>query len=87
MPSLHPSTSGGRRRSGRLGGHPRKPRPAGLAAERIERILDKAWKVVEESVENEDARTRLQAARETFDRILGKRRRPSRATPTTRSRS
>jgi hypothetical protein len=29
-----------RRRSGRLGGHPRKPRPAGLAAERIERILD-----------------------------------------------
>jgi hypothetical protein len=71
----------------RLGERPRKPRPAELAAERIERILDRAWKVVEESLENEDARTRLQAARETFDRILGKRRRPSRATPTTRSRS
>jgi len=27
---------------------------------------------VEESLENEDARTRLQAARGTFDRILGK---------------
>jgi hypothetical protein len=61
-------------RDGHLGGRPRKPRPA----EQIERILDKASKVVEESLENEDVRTRLQAARETFDRILA---RPSRTTP------
>jgi hypothetical protein len=54
-------------RDGHLGGRPRKPRPA----EQIERILDKASKVVEESLENEDTRTRLQAACETFGRILG----------------
>ena len=73
MPTLTPEQlQDARRKSGKLGGRPRKPRPTDLERERIERILDRAWGVLEESLEDEDTRMRLQAAKEAFDRIYGR---------------
>jgi len=73
MPSLTPlELTEARLRSGRLGGRPKKPTRAEARQVKLEQLVPKALIVLEESLESEDERVKLGAAREVFDRSWGR---------------
>lgn len=54
------------------GGRPPKPSPEEVEDRALERMLPKAYQVLEEQLDDEDQRVRQKAAIEVFDRVMGK---------------
>lgn len=74
MPTLTPEElSEARRRSGRLGGRPRKPTVAEARQVKLEELVPKAVRVLEEHLAPDvPAATRQRAAEHVLDRALGR---------------